>query len=55
MSKQIHQFSLHEVMSGSVAEKSELPSTHVDEELLIQIKAFLSKKDNLLGFDTSQM
>lgn len=51
MRKQVHQFSLHEVISGKVTKQAETLSSPIDEELLNQIKKFLMIKNNLLGSD----
>jgi len=48
MTKQVHEFSLEEILIGNITKQTDDLSTQVDD-VLIRVRTFLMKKDNLLG------
>ena len=53
MTKQVHKFSLEEVLTGNITKQTDVSSTQVEDDVLIRVRTFLMKKHNLLGFSNS--
>lgn len=49
MIKQVHKYSLYEILTGNITEQTDDLPTQVEDGVLTRVKTFLMNKDNLLG------
>jgi hypothetical protein len=53
MTKQVHKYSLGGVLTENITKQTDVSSTQVEDDVLIRVRTFLMKKNNLLGFSNS--